>query len=145
MPATVVVNFMTVVHKSSGGVSFSFPDVCKTPTPGGPVPIPYPNIAMLENAKGSSCSKKVRIEKKKVFHQGSVVSRSSGDEAGTLKGVVSQKNMGKAKALRTSIKVKAEGKPVVFQTCTMGQNGTPPNIPAGVLVVCSQSRVKTIG
>lgn len=23
----------------------AFPDVCKTPTPGGPVPIPYPNIA----------------------------------------------------------------------------------------------------
>lgn len=24
--------------------NFSFPDVCKTPTPGGPVPIPYPNV-----------------------------------------------------------------------------------------------------
>jgi hypothetical protein len=26
-----------------------FPDVCKTPAPGGPVPIPYPNIAMCSN------------------------------------------------------------------------------------------------
>jgi hypothetical protein len=28
-----------------GSAVLAFPDVCKTPTPGGPVPIPYPNIA----------------------------------------------------------------------------------------------------
>ena len=45
MPVTVFVNSRGVVHKGSGGMSIVFPDVCKTPTPGGPVPIPYPNIA----------------------------------------------------------------------------------------------------
>jgi len=25
----------------------TFPDVCKTPTAGGPVPIPYPNVAAI--------------------------------------------------------------------------------------------------
>jgi len=37
MGVTVDVNSpMTIVHKDSGGVSPVFPDVCKTPTPGGP-------------------------------------------------------------------------------------------------------------
>ena len=31
------------MHK--GQTVTAFPDVCKTPSPGGPVPIPYPNIA----------------------------------------------------------------------------------------------------
>ena len=44
MPVTVFANLRGVAHKSSGGMSPVFPDVCKTPTPGGPVPIPYPNI-----------------------------------------------------------------------------------------------------
>ena len=29
----------------------AFPDVCKTPSPGGPVPIPYPNQGMAGQAK----------------------------------------------------------------------------------------------
>ena len=28
------------------GMDMGFPDVCLTPTPAGPVPIPYPNIGM---------------------------------------------------------------------------------------------------
>ena len=30
MPVTVGVNFMSVVHASSNGVTIAFPDVCKT-------------------------------------------------------------------------------------------------------------------
>ncbi len=33
------------------GIAFAFPDVCITTTPGGPVPIPYPNIAQLAQAQ----------------------------------------------------------------------------------------------
>jgi hypothetical protein len=33
----------------------AFPDVCKTPIPGGPVPIPYPNIA----SQGAPSAQKV--------------------------------------------------------------------------------------
>ena len=47
MPVTVGVNFMSVVHKASNGVTIAFPDVCKTPTPAGPIPIPYPNIGPI--------------------------------------------------------------------------------------------------
>ena len=31
-------------------VNFGFPDVCLTPTPVGPIPIPYPNIAPTATA-----------------------------------------------------------------------------------------------
>lgn len=45
MPVTVAVNQLSVVHKASSGMSMAFPDVCKTPAPGGGIPIPYPNVA----------------------------------------------------------------------------------------------------
>ena len=34
------------VNTQMGGLDFGFPDVCLTPTPVGPIPIPYPNMAM---------------------------------------------------------------------------------------------------
>ena len=56
---TVGVNQKSVVHKSSNGVTIAFPDVCKTPSPGGPVPIPYPNIAKsTDTSKGSKSTKR---------------------------------------------------------------------------------------
>ena len=56
---TVGVNILSVVHKGSSGVTSAFPDVCSTPTPGGPIPIPYPNIAMSSDTTGGA--KKVKI------------------------------------------------------------------------------------
>jgi len=45
---TTFANSESVTHRSSSGVSIAFPDVCKTPPvpTHGPIPIPYPNIAM---------------------------------------------------------------------------------------------------
>ena len=37
MGVTVGANKLTLVHAQSSGVTIAFPDVCKTPTPGGPV------------------------------------------------------------------------------------------------------------
>ncbi len=46
MPITINVNNLSLCHKGSNGISTAtIPDVCNTPSPGGPVPIPYPNIA----------------------------------------------------------------------------------------------------
>src|SRR4026208_1028619 len=95
MPVTVRVNNLSVVHKDSGGVTIAFPDVCKTPSPGGPVPIPYPKIAKSsDTAKGS---KKGLVEGNPVRPKEGNFSTSTGDEAGTAGGgVASSKTKGKA-------------------------------------------------
>jgi len=52
----IAISRMDIVTKrSSGGMSTVFPDIAKTPgTPGGPVPVPYPNI---EDSKAPKASK----------------------------------------------------------------------------------------
>jgi hypothetical protein len=41
-----------------GGAVAAFPDVCKTPVPAGPVPIPYPNIAAPPTARAQQVAQK---------------------------------------------------------------------------------------
>ena len=90
MPVTVGANGMSVVHQGSGGVTQAFPDVCKTPAPPAPpIPIPYPNIA--QSSDTASGTKKVKAEGKPICINSSNFSTSTGDEAGTLKGLVSMK------------------------------------------------------
>lgn len=129
MGATVNVNHRTVVHKSSSGIAMAFPDVCKTPSPGGPIPIPYPNIAKSsDTAKGS---KKVKVDGNPVMLKGSNFSTSTGDEAGSAGGgVVSNTTKGKAEFLNYSFDVKVEGKNVPRLGDMMLQNKmSSPNTP----------------
>lgn len=118
---------MSVVHKGSGGVTIAFPDVCKTPTPGGPVPIPYPNIAKSsDTAKGS---KKVKCDGNPICLKDSNFRMSTGDEAGSAGGgVVSNKIKGKAEFVNFSFDVKVEGKNVARALDLMLHNdkNTPP-------------------
>lgn len=117
----------TVVHKGSGGIATALPDVCKTPAPPAPspVPIPYPNIARSsDTAKGS---KKTKCDGKPIMLKNSEFSRSTGDEAGTLKGIASNTNMGKAKFAMYSFDVKVEGKNVPRLGDPMLSNGNAPN------------------
>jgi hypothetical protein len=88
------------------------PDVCKTPSPGGPVPVPYVNVAQDSDlAKGT---KKVTVEGKSVALQSSNLSTSTGDEAGTAGGgIISSKTKGKLTWATYSPDVKFEGKSVV--------------------------------
>ena len=113
----------------AGGMSFAFPDVCKVPTPAGPVPTPFPNIAQLPMADGSKCSTKVKIQNMQIFTAKSEIPLSNGDEAGTAGGVVSGVNMNKMKPTMFKPMVQVEGNPIVTQMCTAGQNGTSPNAP----------------
>lgn len=130
MPATIIVNNMTVVHKKSGGVSTAFPDVCKTPSPAGPIPIPYPNIATSSDTADGT--KKVKMDAEPIMHEGSNFKLSTGDEAGSAQGVVSNKIKGKAYPKAYSMDVKAEGKAVFRQLDIMLQNGgSPTNTPPG--------------
>jgi hypothetical protein len=127
MPVTVGVNFMSVVHADSNGVSPSFPDVCKTPAPpAGPIPIPYPNIAMSSDTdKGT---KKVKCDGNPVCIDGSCFAQSTGDEAGAAGGVASSKTKGKAEFINFSFDVQFEGKGVARALDLLLHNdkNTPP-------------------
>lgn len=130
MPATVIVNNLTVVHKASGGTSVAGPDVCKTPTPGGPVPVPYVNTALSRHtAKGS---RNVRVDGHPIMLKSSHFSTSTGDEPGTLGGVVSGKFKGKAYPRMYSLDVKVEGQNVFRLGDMMLQNGGSPTNAAGI-------------
>jgi hypothetical protein len=127
MPVTVGVNFMAVVHKGSNGVTIAFPDVCKTPAPpAGPIPIPYPNIAMSSDTdKGT---KKVKANGNPFCVKDSNFKMSTGDEAGSAGGVASSKTKGKAEFVLSSFDVKAEGKNVCrsFDLMLHNDKNTPP-------------------
>ncbi|GAC19414.1 DUF4150 domain-containing protein [Paraglaciecola arctica] len=127
MSVSVGVNFMSVVHKASNGITIAFPDVCKTPTPAGPIPIPYPNIAMSsDTAKGT---KKVKCDGNPVCVKDSNFKTSTGDEAGTAGGgIISSKTKGKAEFVNFSFDVKFEGKNVAraFDLMLHNDKNTPP-------------------
>ncbi|MBU3002763.1 DUF4150 domain-containing protein [Paraglaciecola arctica] len=127
MSVSVGVNFMSVVHKSSNGITIAFPDVCKTPSPAGPIPIPYPNIAMSsDTAKGT---KKVKCDGNPVCVKDSNFKTSTGDEAGTAGGgIISSKTKGKAEFVNFSFDVKFEGKNVAraFDLMLHNDKNTPP-------------------
>ncbi len=115
MAQTTFANSRGIVHKGSGGMSPVFPDVCKTPTPGGPVPIPYPNIG--KSSDTSKGPKSVKTDKQMPMVKGATYMMSTGDEAGTAGGgVVSSKIKGECEYMMYSFDVKFEGKNV----CRMG-------------------------
>ncbi len=142
MSVTVIINMMTASHAGSNGTSIAFPDVCKTPTPGGPVPIPYPNVAMSSDlADGTS---KVKFDGKSVAHKKANIKMSTGDEAGSAQGVVSNKIKGKATFVNYSFDVKVEGQNVCRLADPTQQNkGSangfgPAHIQAPAMVMAAQ-------
>jgi hypothetical protein len=107
------------VHKGGGGFSAVFPDVCTTPTPGGPVPIPYPNIATSSGA----ATQKVKTDGTAPMTKGANFTMSTGDEAGSAgAGVVSSKIKGRAEYVNYSFDVKIEGKTPVRLTDLLNRN-----------------------
>jgi hypothetical protein len=123
-----------------GGQCFAFPDVCLTPAPPAPpVPVPYPNTGMVNQAKKTST--KVKFAGKEVVTKKSEMSRSMGDEAGLNKGVMSGMNMSKVSYKKGSSKVKIQGQDCVYLTSMTGHNGSNANMPAGVQVAPSQTKV----
>jgi len=112
MPVTIKVNgtVNSLVHKGSTGISMAtIPDVCKTPSPAGPIPIPYPNIAQSSMlAKGTTT---VKVDGGMMAAiKGSEFSMSNGDEAGTAGGVKSSTFIKEATWILYSFDVKLDGK-----------------------------------
>lgn len=130
---------MMPASSKQSGTCFAFPDVCKTPSPGGPVPIPYPNFGMVLQC--TKTATKVKFCNKEAVTKNSEMPRSTGDEPGTIGGVISNVNMNKVIYKKCSSKVKAMGHQVAYLTSTTGQNGTNANMPVGTQIAPSQVKV----
>ena len=122
MPVTINVNDLSLCHKGSGGKTVaSVPDVCKTPSPGGPVPVPYPNVALSRDlAKGTTTVK--ADGGNMCAKHGSEFSVSTGDEPGTAGGVRSGTFTKEATWITYSFDVKLEGKGACRLTDKMFHN-----------------------
>ena len=107
-------NSRGIVHKGSGGVSTVFPDVCLTKVGKPIVPVPYPNTGKsADTIKGP---KSVKADGNMPMVKGAKYSKSTGDEAGKKKGVVSGKIKAECEFMMYSFDVKFEDKNV----CRLG-------------------------
>ena len=100
----VNVNSRGVIQKGSEGITKAFPDVCETPSPAGPIPIPYPNID--KSSDTSKGTKTVKIDGKETMTKASSYKKSTGDEPsqapeleklaeeGTMKSLMKVKKLG---------------------------------------------------
>lgn len=124
---------------SLSGMNFAMPDVCLTPTPVGPVPIPYPNIAMLPMALPPTCSLKHFISMMPAHNMATMVPMTMGDNAGAVGGVMSGMMMGPSRNIMGSMKVFTGGLPATKMLSPAMQNLT--NAPSGITLVPSQVKV----
>lgn len=93
------------------------PDVCLTPAGPAQVPVPYPITATFEDSTGTSPNVRFGGDPAFICEQ-SAISKVTGDEAGTSKGIISKTTGGKAEPIKGSSTVKVNGKAVV-------RNGDP--------------------
>jgi hypothetical protein len=123
-----------------GGMHFGFPDVCLTPTPVGPIPIPYPNFSMgLTAMPGTFCMKTFLtcMPAHNLMTMGTI---SMGDNVGVNLGVASGMVMGPHRHMLGSFTTIYECTPVTKMTSMSGQNGASLNIP-GLTIVPAQFKV----
>lgn len=114
MAQTTFANTLGIDHKGSGGKSIVFPDVCKTQIGNAVVPIPYPNIGKsVDTAKGP---KSVKTDGQMPMVKGAIYTKSTGDQAGSKKGISSGTIEGECEFMMYSFDVKFEGKNV----CRLG-------------------------
>ena len=118
------------------GMDFAFPDVCLTPTPAGPIPIPYPNIAM--GPMGVPAAYNVLFMCAPAHNRSTSVPLSNGDNAGIATGVASGMVMGPSRPVTGAFTVLIGGMPATRLTSMNIQNST--NAP-GARIVPSQVKV----
>jgi hypothetical protein len=142
MQTHVLVNSLGLTYKSTSGMSAAtIPDVCKTPSPGGPVPIPYPNFANQSSLQNGTTTVKAKGGKMIAIKR-SQYGRSNGDEAGTAGGVKSNVNMKATDWITYSFDVKMDGQNACRHTdkkfhnnqntVDLAGNIDPNNPPAGL-------------
>ena len=119
-----------------GGTDIAFPDVCLTPSPAGPVPIPYPNVAMGLMAVPNVPT--ILFSGAPAHNLGTTVPMTNGDNAGIATGVASGTVMGPSRHLTGSFSVLLKGMPASRMTSMSLQNST--NAP-GCRLVPSQVKI----
>ena len=90
---------MFALTNQGGNLTALAPDVCKVPSPAGPVPTPFPNMAVCSMVNPSSACTKVMVSGGLALTVKSKTMLSNGDEAGTF--------------VQGSMKVRLEGKAAV--------------------------------
>jgi uncharacterized Zn-binding protein involved in type VI secretion len=115
----VLINGRTAVHAGSEGILVTV-DVCLTKVGKPVVPIPYTNVARSADAANTAST--VFINGHPVCHQGSIFSKSTGDEPGDRKGIRSGTICGMAEFVSASSNVFIEGVPAVRQGDMMVSN-----------------------
>lgn len=116
------------------GMDMGFPDVCLTPTPAGPVPIPYPNVATGNMAIPNNPN--ILIMGMPAHNMATTIPMTNGDNAGVALGVASGTVMGPSRHLTGAFTVLMNGAPATRLTSTSLQNST--NCP-GVRTIPSQT------
>ena len=119
-----------------GGLDTGFPDVCLTPSPAGPVPVPYPNIAAGPMAVNAAYT--VLMTGAPAHNLGTQIPMTNGDNAGVATGVASGTVMGPSRHLTAAFTVLVNGMPLTRMTSVALQNST--NCP-GVRLAPSQVNV----
>lgn len=114
MAQTTFSNGRGIAHKGSGGKSLVFPDVCKTKVGKPIVPIPYPNLG--QSADTTQGPKTVKTDGQMPMVKSALYSKSTGDEAGDRKGIISGTHKDVCEFLMYSFDVKFEGRNV----CRLG-------------------------
>jgi len=118
------------------------PDTCNTPTPAGPVPIPYPNTGENAMPLVPTAALNVMIGGKNAMMENSQIMMTNGDNAGVSMGVVSGTVMGPAQFKLGSTRVKINGRGAAYLGSIVGHNGpASSNMPAGAQIVPSQPTV----
>lgn len=141
MPTSIFVDGLGLTYKGSIGISAAtIPNVCKTPSPGGPIPVPYPNIAKQSSLQSGTTT--VKAEGQMIAVKGSQYASSNGDEAGTAGGVKSGVNMKATDWITYSFDVKMDGQNACRHTdkkfhnnqntVDLAGNFDPNNPPAGL-------------
>jgi len=123
--SNVLINGRTAVHAGSGGV-LNTVDICKTKVGSSVVPIPYPNVAVSQDADNTAAT--VFINGEPACHASSIFASSTGDEPGSRGGIRSGDTQGKAEFITSSPNVFIEGEPAVRMGDLMVSNdgNTPP-------------------
>lgn len=119
------------------GMDTGFPDVCNTPTPAGPVPIPYPNVAM--GPMGVPAAYNVLFTCAPAHNMLTTIPLTNGDNAGVVLGIASPTVMGPARHTTASFTTFAGFAPATRLTSMALHNGT--NCPLGARIVPSQPKV----